>query len=72
MALFFALAKSGEHAGWVGQITSNSFMKREFGTKLIEDFLAHQDLRLVADTSAPTSLATARRRSSSSAATSGP
>ena len=26
-------------------------MKREFGAKLIEDFLAHQDLRLVADTS---------------------
>ena len=26
-------------------------MKREFGSKLIEDFLAHQDLRLVADTS---------------------
>jgi len=51
MALFFALAKGGEQAGWVGQITSNSFMKREFGTKLIEDFLAHQDLRLVADTS---------------------
>ena len=51
MALFFALAKNGERAGWVGQITSNSFMKREFGTKLIEDFLAHQDLRLVADTS---------------------
>ena len=51
MALFFTLAKNGEHAGWVGQITSNSFMKREFGTKLIEDFLARQDLRLVADTS---------------------
>ena len=51
MALFFALAKGGEQAGWIGQITSNSFMKREFGTKLIEDFLAHQDLRLVADTS---------------------
>jgi hypothetical protein len=51
MAQFFALAKKGEQAGWVGQITSNSFMKREFGTKLIEDFLAHQDLRLVADTS---------------------
>jgi hypothetical protein len=51
MAQFFALAKPGELAGWVGQITSNSFMKREFGTKLIEDFLAHQDLRLVADTS---------------------
>ena len=51
MAQFFALAKKGEQAGWVGQITSNSFMKREFGTKLIEDFLAHQDLRLVVDTS---------------------
>ena len=37
MAQFFALAKRREHAGWVGQITSNSFMKREFGTKLIED-----------------------------------
>ena len=51
MALFFALAKGGERAGWVGQITSNSFMKREFGTKLIEDFLVHRDLRLVVDTS---------------------
>jgi hypothetical protein len=51
MAQFFALAKKGELPGWIGQITSNSFMKREFGTKLIEDFLAHQDLRLVADTS---------------------
>lgn len=51
MAQFFALARKGERAGWIGQITSNSFMKREFGTKLIEDFLAHQDLRLVADTS---------------------
>ena len=51
MAQFFALAKRGERAGWVGQITSNSFMKREFGSKLIEDFLARQDLRLVADTS---------------------
>jgi hypothetical protein len=51
MALFFSLAKKTEPAGWVGQITSNSFMKREFGSKLIEDFLSHQDLRLVADTS---------------------
>lgn len=51
MAQFFALAKKGDLAGWVGQITSNSFMKREFGTRLIEDFLAHQDLRLVVDTS---------------------
>ncbi|MHD0278626.1 BREX-2 system adenine-specific DNA-methyltransferase PglX [Rhodococcus aetherivorans] len=51
MEKFFDLAKPGERAGWVGQITSNSFMKREFGVPLIEDFLARKDLRLVADTS---------------------
>ena len=51
MEKFFELAKSGERAGWVGQITSNSFMKREFGVPLIEGFLARKDLRLVADTS---------------------
>lgn len=51
MERFFALAKSGERAGWVGQITSNSFMKREFGAPLIEQFLPTQDLVLVADTS---------------------
>lgn len=46
---FFQLAKPGDRAGWVGQITSNSFMKREFGTKLIEQFLAQQDLMCVVD-----------------------
>ena len=51
MALFFALAKNGEPPGWIGQITSNSFMKRGFGVKLVEDFLGNQDLYLVADTS---------------------
>jgi hypothetical protein len=54
MERFFGLARSGydeQPAGWVGQITSNSFMKREFGSKLIEEFLAFKDLRLVADTS---------------------
>ena len=51
MRLMFSLAKRGVTAGWVGQITSNSFMKREFGSKLIEDFLVRVDLRLVADTS---------------------
>ncbi len=51
MAQFFAFAKEGERAGWVGQITSNSFMKREFGSKLVEEFLAYCDLQLVADTS---------------------
>jgi len=54
MERFFDLARrdSGSRpAGWVGQITSNSFMKREFGSKIIEDFLPKQDLRLVVDTS---------------------
>lgn len=50
MERFFGLAKSGERAGWVGQITSNSFMKRLFGSKLIEEFLAYKDLRLIVDT----------------------
>lgn len=54
MERFFRLAKRGtenQPAGWTGQITSNSFMKREFGSKIIENFLTRQDLRLVADTS---------------------
>jgi hypothetical protein len=54
MERFFGLAKpgyDGQPAGWIGQITSNSFMKREFGSKLIEEFLVGKDLRLVADTS---------------------
>jgi hypothetical protein len=51
MKLMFSLAKVGERPGWIGQITSNSFMKREFGSKLIEDFLAYVDLQLVVDTS---------------------
>jgi len=54
MERFFSLAKpgyDGQPAGWTGQITSNSFMKREFGSKLIEEFLALKELRLVADTS---------------------
>lgn len=54
MERFFELAKprlGDRPAGWTGQITSNSFMKREFGSKLIEEFLTKQDLRLVVDTS---------------------
>ncbi|WP_420734644.1 BREX-2 system adenine-specific DNA-methyltransferase PglX [Brevibacterium luteolum] len=54
MERFFDLARlghDGTSAGWTGQITSNSFMKREFGSKVIEDFLVRRDLRLVADTS---------------------
>ncbi|WBB91555.1 BREX-2 system adenine-specific DNA-methyltransferase PglX [Verrucosispora sp. WMMC514] len=54
MERFFQLARptlGDRQGGWVGQITSNSFMKREFGSRLIEDFLSKQDLRLVVDTS---------------------
>ena len=38
-------------AGHVGMITANSFMKREFGKKLIESFLPNVDLTHVIDTS---------------------
>ena len=38
-------------AGYVGMITSNSFMKREFGKKLIESFFTQLDLTHVIDTS---------------------
>ncbi len=38
-------------AGHVGLIVANSFMKREFGSKLIEDFLQRVDLTHVVDTS---------------------
>jgi hypothetical protein len=53
---FFELAKlGGAHGngyGMVGQITANSFMKREFGTKLIEEYFAHKvELTEVIDTS---------------------
>lgn len=38
-------------AGFVGLITANSFTKREFGTKLIEEFFPRWDLTHVLDTS---------------------
>jgi hypothetical protein len=37
--------------GFTGQITANSFMKREFGRKLIEEFFPTVELSLVIDTS---------------------
>ena len=37
--------------GFTGQITANSFMKREFGKKLIEAFFPRVDLTQVIDTS---------------------
>ncbi len=38
-------------SGYTGQITSNSFMKREFGKKLIEEYFPSVDLTYVIDTS---------------------
>jgi hypothetical protein len=51
---FFELAvaaTSERSAGYVGLITANSFMKREFGSKLIEQVLPRLDLTHVVDTS---------------------
>jgi hypothetical protein len=51
---FFELAltqSEGKGAGFVGLITANSFMKREFGAKLIEQVLPRLDLSHVIDTS---------------------
>jgi len=45
---FFQLACA---RGAVGMITANSFMKREFGKKLIEDYLPSVNLDLVVNTS---------------------
>ena len=39
-----------EPAGYFGMITANSFMKREFGKKLIEQFIPKWDLTHVIDT----------------------
>jgi hypothetical protein len=48
-----AIRKDGDErdAGFVGQITSNSFMKREFGRKLIEQFFPTTNLTHVINTS---------------------
>ncbi|MFF3561388.1 BREX-2 system adenine-specific DNA-methyltransferase PglX [Streptomyces sp. NPDC002574] len=75
---FFELAKPGDPAtgrgyGLVGQITANSFMKREFGTKLIAEYFGHRvELMEVVDTSGayipghgtPTVILVGRKRSS--------
>ncbi|MBK9034622.1 MAG: BREX-2 system adenine-specific DNA-methyltransferase PglX [Myxococcales bacterium] len=45
---FFQLARP---RGYVGQITANSFMKREFGKKLIEEYLPTVNLDLIVNTS---------------------
>jgi hypothetical protein len=42
---------SDRSAGYVGQITANSFMKREFGKKLIEQYFPTVNLTHIVDTS---------------------
>lgn len=54
MVKFFRLAKqqgTSSAPGWVGQITANSFMQREFGKPLIEKFFREVELREIIDTS---------------------
>ncbi len=56
MERFFDLAVKGDGttqkpAGFVGQITANSFMKAEFGKKLIQDYVPRWDITHVLDTS---------------------
>ncbi|MCI2423454.1 BREX-2 system adenine-specific DNA-methyltransferase PglX [Saccharopolyspora sp. K220] len=52
---FFQLAKQADEdrrgSGFVGQITSNAFMKREFGVKLVTEFFPKLNLTHVIDTS---------------------
>jgi hypothetical protein len=51
---FFELAiygRDAQPAGYVGMIAANSFMKREFGKKLIEEFFPRVNLTHVIDTS---------------------
>ncbi|MET9500448.1 BREX-2 system adenine-specific DNA-methyltransferase PglX [Streptomyces sp. NPDC006622] len=75
---FFELAKRGDGDGsgygMVGQITANSFMKREFGAKLVQNYFAHDvELTEVIDTSGayipghgtPTVILVGRRRGGS-------
>ncbi len=72
---FFELARpaatDGRGAGYVGQITANSFMKREFGKKLVTDFFGLKvELTRIIDTSSafipghgtPTVILIGRRR----------
>lgn len=48
MERFFHLAVE---AGFVGMITANSFMKREFGKKLVEEYIPRWDVTHIIDTS---------------------
>jgi hypothetical protein len=43
------LAKDDGLSGFVGIITANSFMKREFGKKFIEQYIQRIDLEYIID-----------------------
>lgn len=68
----FQLAREG---GWIAQITSNAFMKREHGRPLVEEVLPRWDLTHVIDTSGafipghgtPTVILAARARAATAA-----
>lgn len=74
MERFFQLVRppdASRRAGFVGQITANSFMKREFGKRLVEQFFADRvELSHIIDTSGtyipnhgtPTVILVGRRR----------
>jgi hypothetical protein len=52
---FFDLAERGDGseqqpAGFIGKITGNNFMKREFGKKLVEHFIPRWDITHIVDT----------------------
>ncbi|MFA7484376.1 MAG: BREX-2 system adenine-specific DNA-methyltransferase PglX, partial [Vulcanimicrobiota bacterium] len=49
--MFFDIGVQGSRPGYVGMITANNFMKREFGSKVIEEFIPTIDLTHVIDTS---------------------
>jgi hypothetical protein len=57
MERFFELAKvrhaeeGRSQAGYVGKITGNNFLRREFGTKLVNEFLRSMDVDLLVDAS---------------------
>ncbi|WP_424862368.1 BREX-2 system adenine-specific DNA-methyltransferase PglX [Streptomyces sp. MMS24-I29] len=75
--IFELAVRAGDNrrdGGFTGQITANSFMKREFGKRLIEGFFSSVELNCVIDTSGayipghgtPTVILTGRNRRGSS------
>lgn len=51
MVRFHELARAGDRAGWVGQITGDGFTNKQFGEPLVTKYLPTKDLRLVVDAS---------------------